>query len=877
MFVAASFLAAALGASFAAAQSNFSAQAPDAPKAAAGSFLLPAGTSAVSVRLDAIDSREIDAVKEANRQAVSKAIQIGVGRTLDAGLRKAAGSLRWVPVPGGMVAQLELTSPDARALRIGLAVARITPGSEIRFAGSAQIDTVYGPFSSRDMDANDETYWSPVLEGERALVELFAPLGSGFASPGLDVLQVSHLFVSAADSRFESAAKSLAGFPSAGACEVDLICRSSTDSALANTGKALAAMIFTKNGGTSACTGTLLNPLDGSFTAYFYSANHCFGTQTVASTLTTHWFYDRTGCGSGGTNPSYVQLAGGATLLYANPNSDVLFVRLNGRPPTGAVFSGWDAATLVSGTSLLHVAHPSADLTKVTLATAGGFDRGINNSDGTMFIRVTYPSTSTGVAEPGGSGGGIFTAVGQPASSYRHRGGLFGGPSSCSSTGSNLRDSYSRLDQVYPALAQYLNPGALPVVTNLLANPGFESGGASWVRSSGVTITSGAASAHAGSAAITLGGRNSATDQIYQDVSIPATVAQARLQFWFRITTAETQPIAYDVMDVGLYNPSTSALRELIATYSNRDATADWVLSSSYDISDYKGQTVRFAFSAQTNSSNVTTFSIDDVAITTEAPNYTALWWNQAESGWGLNINHQGDILFATLFTYDSAGNPMWLVMSGGARQGTGESFTGDLYRTTGPAFNAQPFTPIGPSNISRVGTMSLSFSGSTGTLTYGVNGVNVTKSIQKQSFGTRIATCQPTAGTRTGLTNYQDLWFNSAESGWGVNLTQQDDTIFATLFTYDPNGQGVWLVMSGGAKQSDGSYLGDLYRTTGPAFNAQPFTPIGPGNISRVGTMRFRFSNGVTGTLDYTYNGVSVSKSIARQLFSTPAPACTS
>ena len=35
------------------------------------------------------------------------------------------------------------------------------------------------------------------------------------------------------------------------------------------------------------------------------------------------------------------------------------------------------------------------------------------------------------------------------------------------------------------------------------------------------------------------------------------------------------------------------------------------------------------------------------------------------------------------------------------------------------------------------------------------------------------------------------------------------------------------WL-MSAGAMQSDGaSYTGDLYRTTGPAFNANPFTPL--------------------------------------------------
>ena len=49
---------------------------------------------------------------------------------------------------------------------------------------------------------------------------------------------------------------------------------------------------------------------------------------------------------------------------------------------------------------------------------------------------------------------------------------------------------------------------------------------------------------------------------------------------------------------------------------------------------------------------------------------------------------------------------------------------------------------------------------------------------------------------------------------------------------------------MSGGVRQSDGSYLGELYRTSGPAFNANPFTPIGP-NVTQVGTMRFTFGSG--------------------------------
>lgn len=258
--------------------------------------------------------------------------------------------------------------------------------------------------------------------------------------------------------------------------------------------------------------------------------------------------------------------------------------------------------------------------------------------------------------------------------------------------------------------------------------------------------------------------------------------------------------------------------------------------------------------------------------------NATGLWWNANESGWGVNVNQQGDVLFATLFNYDATGAPMWLVMSSGARQSDG-SFTGDLYETTGPPFNSSPFPPIGPANLTRVGSMRLFFSSaSAGSLTYDVRGQRVTKSITKQQFGTRLNECTSAArADRATVSNYTDLWWVASESGWGMNIDHQDNIIFATLFTYQANGRGQWFVMSSGVRQPDYSYVGDLYRTTGPSFNAQPFQPIGAGNLTKVGRMRLRFLNGEIARLEYDVNGTSVSKLIARQVFGSTVPECTS
>ena len=52
---------------------------------------------------------------------------------------------------------------------------------------------------------------------------------------------------------------------------------------------------------------------------------------------------------------------------------------------------------------------------------------------------------------------------------------------------------------------------------------------------------------------------------------------------------------------------------------------------------------------------------------------------------------------------------------------------------------------------------------------------------------------------------NMTDMWFNPAESGWGLNLIHQGDTLFATLFVYGPDGQPRWYVASSLVGGDDG------------------------------------------------------------------------
>jgi hypothetical protein len=254
----------------------------------------------------------------------------------------------------------------------------------------------------------------------------------------------------------------------------------------------------------------------------------------------------------------------------------------------------------------------------------------------------------------------------------------------------------------------------------------------------------------------------------------------------------------------------------------------------------------------------------------TSAINYTALWWNPAESGWGINVNHQDSTLFATLFTYAPSGAPMWLVASNMIRQADG-TFAGPLYRVSGPPLDRSPWT--GAINVSQVGGMTMRFtSENQGLLSYTMGSVSVLKAIEKQIFGV-APICVESTASRESATNYQDLWWNSQESGWGINLTHQGNIIFATLFTYDASGNDLWLVASNLSSQPDGSYSGPLYTTSGPIFNSSwnPAMVM----VSQVGNMTVRFSSGEAGTLNYTYNGSVVTKSIQRQVFGVSVPLC--
>src|SRR5258707_15859904 len=80
-------------------------------------------------------------------------------------------------------------------------------------------------------------------------------------------------------------------------------------------------------------------------------------------------------------------------------------------------------------------------------------------------------------------------------------------------------------------------------------------------------------------------------------------------------------------------------------------------------------------------------------------------------------------------------------------------------------------------------------------------------------------------------LWNHSDLWWNSAESGWGVNIMHHGTgPLFATWFVYGADGKATWYVVPGGRWTAYGEFRGSIYKTTGPPFTlCAPRTPCNP------------------------------------------------
>lgn len=238
------------------------------------------------------------------------------------------------------------------------------------------------------------------------------------------------------------------------------------------------------------------------------------------------------------------------------------------------------------------------------------------------------------------------------------------------------------------------------------------------------------------------------------------------------------------------------------------------------------------------------------------------LWWNPAESGWGLTVTHRASTqTFVAWYAYDGAGNPVWRVIPGGTW--SDRTFSGDLYETSAPGYFGARFDPAAVTTR-KVGTARIEFDtegGATFSYQLAAGGSRSTR-IQRQLFG-------PAVASPAVQESYADLWWNAAESGWGIAINHQNDNIFATWFAYDDAGRPLWVVMPEAkivVRDGVPTAAGDIYTARGPGA-ASPFDASRV-VVTKIGTASLAFKSASDAILSSTAFGRTESRAMTRQPF---------
>ena len=128
---------------------------------------------------------------------------------------------------------------------------------------------------------------------------------------------------------------------------------------------------------------------------------------------------------------------------------------------------------------------------------------------------------------------------------------------------------------------------------------------------------------------------------------------------------------------------------------------------------------------------------------------------------------------------------------------------------------------------------------------------------IRELGFATLLTVALGASAQSVPAANYTDMWFNPAESGWGVSFNQHAGTnqVFAVWYTYDPREASstafkpIWIVMPGGHWTTPTTITGNVYVTNGVPFNMSGNNQTN----TAVGSFTFSFSDSNNGL--FTYN----------------------
>ena len=321
---------------------------------------------------------------------------------------------------GEQIWRLRVSAPGAIHVNLGFSSYRMPEGGSLQLMSASSDDVL--TFTADDNKDHGEL-WTPIVVG--SIVDLQVKL-----PPGVDPSELS-LVLSSINSGFRGFAPSL---EKSGSCNVDVECPQGDDWQAE-----IRSVAVYSQGGSTFCTGAMLNNALEDRTPYFLTANHCgINNNNEARSLVVFWNYETSTCG-GTPDGRLDQFQTGASFVAGSADTDFTLLRLDSQPnPAWDVhYAGWDrTGQAMDGAVAIH--HPSTDEKSIsfendpTRFVRDAFGNAQDNNG--AYIRVN--DWDLGTTEPGSSGSPLF--------SFDHRvvGQLLGGSAAC---GNNLPDWYGAL------------------------------------------------------------------------------------------------------------------------------------------------------------------------------------------------------------------------------------------------------------------------------------------------------------------------------------------------------------------------------------------------------------------------------------------------
>ena len=331
-------------------------------------------------------------------------------------------SQNWEKSAQGYTWTHRVTTPNAVSLNFGFSSFELPEGAELNIY-SADRTQFIRPFTAAYNNVNGQL-WTPVIMSDDVIIELTVP-ANAVDSVKLELTQVGQGFRTFG----QSTAKS-------GSCNIDVACDDSKGwEAEVNS----VGVIST--GGSSFCTGFMINNTNNDKTPFFMTAAHCRITAQTAPTLVVYWNYQASKCG-GSRDGRMTDFQSGSVHLATNSKSDATLVKMNTAPKAAwnVNFAGWDATTAI-GTAAVGIHHPNVDEKSISFeneATVLASYGGDSSPGDSTHVRIV--DWDKGTTEPGSSGSPLFD------SNHRVIGQLHGGGAAC---GNDLSDYYGRFHTSY--------------------------------------------------------------------------------------------------------------------------------------------------------------------------------------------------------------------------------------------------------------------------------------------------------------------------------------------------------------------------------------------------------------------------------------------